>query len=322
MYVPHRVVVVGGGIAGLYFAYRLLSAAKDVEVVLVDLKDYHEFVVGVPMAVAGLVEFKELFFPFRQLTRVKFVKARVAAIDEKCARPAEGSGPICGDYLVLAPGALHIGSAQYWSVEGGAAIAQAAAGAKAVRFIVNDLTPVIGFQELAYSIKARWPEKEVSVHLVYVGDDYQLLLEPWKKWASEVGIEILDEPPPWRSDELYINVPTVRPHPLAAGLEVNSATFETQYERVYLIGDSSLLMLGLPPVGWGALWQAATLAKAIAKELESGVFEVEAESWLAEGDREKFLRWMVYRMTSGTPLAHLKGLYDLWRGQVWRLLSA
>ena len=27
-------------------------------------------------------------------------------------------------------------------------------------------------------------------------------------------------------------------------------------------------------------------------------------------------------MTSGTPVIHLKGLYDLWRGQVWRFLSA
>jgi len=274
------------------------------------------------MAVAGLVEFKDLLFPFRQLTKAKFVKARIAAIDRRCARPAEGSGPICGDYLVLAPGALRVGSAQYWSVEGGAAIAQAAASAKAVRFIVNELTPVIGFQELAYSIKARWTEKEVSVHIVYVGDDYQLLLEPWSKWASEVGIEISDEPPPWRPDELHIKVPAVRLHPLVAGLEVDPTTFETQYERVYLIGDSSLLKLGLPPIGWGALWQAATLAKAIARELESGVFEVEAETWLAESDKEKFLRWMVYRMTSGTPLAHLKGLYDLWRGQVWRHLLA
>jgi len=320
--VPHRVVVVGGGIAGLYFTHRLLSAARGVEVVLVDPKDYHEFVVGVPMAVAGLVEFKDLLFPFRQLTKAKFVKAKIATIDERCARPAEGSGPICGDYLVLAPGALRIGSAQYWSVEGGAAIAQAAAGAKAVRFIVNELTPVIGFQELAYSIKARWPEKEVTVHLVYVGDDYQFLLEPWKKWALEIGVEVSEDPPEWRPDELYINVPAVRPHPLAAELEVDPATFETQLEHVYLIGDSSLLKLGLPPVGWGALWQAATLARAIARELEGGVFEVEAESWLAEGDKDKFLRWVVYHMTSGTPLAHLKGLYDLWRGQVWRFLSA
>jgi len=320
--VPHRVVVVGGGIAGLYFTYRLLSAAREVEVVLVDLKDYHEFVVGVPMAVAGLVEFKDLLFPFRQLTKAKFVKARVAAVDERCARPAEGSGPICGDYLVLAPGALHIGSAQYWSVEGSAAIAQAAAGAKAVRFIVNELTPVAGFQELAYAIKSRWPEKEVSIHVVYIGEDYRSFMEVGKKWAQEIGLEMSDEPPPWRPDELYIKVPAARPHPLAAGLEVDPTTFETQYERVYLIGDSSLLKLGLPPIGWGALWQAATLAKAIAKELESGVFEVEAETWLAEGDKEKFLQWMVYRMTSGTPVIHLKGLYDLWRGQVWRFLSA
>jgi len=108
--VAKKVVVVGGGIAGLYFTYRLLSAAGEVEDVLVDPKDYHEFAVGVPMAVAGLVEFKDLLFPFRQLTKAKFVKARVAKVDGKCGRPAVGSGLISGDYLVLAPGALHIGT--------------------------------------------------------------------------------------------------------------------------------------------------------------------------------------------------------------------
>jgi len=38
--VAKRVVVVGGGIAGLYFAYRLLSAVKDVGAILVDPQDY------------------------------------------------------------------------------------------------------------------------------------------------------------------------------------------------------------------------------------------------------------------------------------------
>jgi hypothetical protein len=53
-----RVVVVGGGIAGVYFTSRLLELVKDVEVVLVEPEDHHFFVVGVPMAFGGWWIFK------------------------------------------------------------------------------------------------------------------------------------------------------------------------------------------------------------------------------------------------------------------------
>jgi len=95
--------------------------------------------------------------------------------------------------------------------------------------------------------------RRYQYHVVYIGEDYRSFMELGKKWAREIGLEMSDEPPPWRPDELYIKVPAARPHPLAAGLEVDPATFETQYERVYLIGDSSLLKLGLPPIGWDPL---------------------------------------------------------------------
>ncbi|MEL9990617.1 MAG: hypothetical protein QXP98_00265 [Thermoproteus sp.] len=117
-------------------------------------------------------------------------------------------------------------------------------------------------------------------------------------------------------------MPVLRPHPLAVGLEVDPATFETQYRGVYLIGDSSLVKLGLPPIGWGALWQASILAKALAREIETGVFEIEMDEWTALGDKDKFLKWFAYRMTTSTPLAHLKGLYDLWKDSVWRTLAS
>ncbi|MEM1807667.1 MAG: NAD(P)/FAD-dependent oxidoreductase, partial [Pyrobaculum sp.] len=66
--------------------------------------------------------------------------------------------------------------------------------------------------------------------------------------------------------------------------------------------------------GWGALWQASTLARAIATEISKGVFELEAAPWSDVATREGFYRWLTYRMTSGTPLSHLKGLLDRWRG--------
>ncbi|MEL9990616.1 MAG: FAD-dependent oxidoreductase [Thermoproteus sp.] len=156
-----RVVVVGGGVAGIYFAYRLKSATDNVEIVVIDKKDFHEFTVGIPMAVAGLLGFEDLVFPFSRLKRVRFIKANVSAIDDRCVRTSDGPS-VCGDYLVLAPGGSRLGNAEYWTIGGAKTLLEAASKAKAVRFVVNDLTPVMGFQEIAYSIKTRFPGKEVQ----------------------------------------------------------------------------------------------------------------------------------------------------------------
>ena len=311
-----RVVVVGGGIAGIYFAYRLLQAVKT-EVVLVEPKPVHEFVIGIPMAYGGLVDFKDLVFPLSQLKRVQHVWDSAVALDGRCVRLAN-SQSVCGDYVVLAPGSYKVGTAEYWSVEGAEKLFERMKGVRAIRFIVSEFTPVIGFQEIAYAIKTRFPDKEVSVHLVYVSDDYRFILDPWRAKAKEVGLEATDDPPPGRSmDELHISVPAVRPHPLSAGLELRPETLETQYERVYLIGDSALLKLGLPPIGWGSLWQASLVAQAIASEISKGYVEVAPDEWSSQNDPDAFKKWLTYRMTTGTPLVHLKGLYQIWARNVF-----
>jgi NADH dehydrogenase FAD-containing subunit len=310
-----RVVVVGGGIAGVYFTSRLLELVKDVEVVLVEPEDHHFFVVGVPMAFGGLVDFQELVFPLSTLRRVKHLKFSAVAVsqekDKPCVRGAR-EGPVCGDYLVLAPGAVKLGSVNYWTLDGAQELYNKVVSAKAVRFIVNVFTPVIGFQELAYAIKSRFPEKEVSVHVVYVSPDYDFLLNAWTSKAQKVGIEMSRDPPEWRQGELHVSVPVARVHPLVANLEVASTTFETDIERVYLIGDSSLIKLNLPPVGWGALWQATIVAQAVASEILKGYVEVEVTHW-GGWDKESFKNWLTYRMITGTPLVQLRGLYDLWK---------
>ncbi len=318
-----RVVVVGGGIAGIYFISRLFSLVGEVEVVLVEPEDHHFFVVGVPMAFGGLVEFDNLVFPLSDARKVRHLRFAANAIFTEATRPCvRGAlhGPVCGDYLVLAPGALRVGSGVYWTLKGAVELYRKVISAKAVRFIVNVFHPVIGFQELAYAVKTRFPEKEVSIHLVYVSPDYDFLLRAWVPKAREVGVEVSRDPPEWRDGELHVSVPEVRPHPLAAGLEVRPDTFETNIERVYLIGDSSLVKLDLPPIGWGALWQATIAAQAIASEALRGYMEVELDHWGGR-DKESFRNWLTYRMTTGTPLIHLKGLYDLWRNNVWKTLQ-
>jgi hypothetical protein len=316
-----RVVVVGGGIAGVYFISRLLELVKDVEVVLVEPEDHHFFMVGVPMAFGGLVDFQELVFPLSTLRRVKHLKFGAVAVsqekDKPCVRGTR-EGPVCGDYLVLAPGAFKLGSVNYWTLNGALELYRKVVSAKVVRFIVNVFTPVIGFQELAYAIKTRFPEKEVSVHVVYVSPDYDFLLEAWTSKAREVGIEVSRDPPEWRRGEFHVSVPVAKVHPLAANLEVEPSTFETDIERVYLIGDSSLIKLDLPPIGWGALWQATIAAQAVASEILKGHVEVEVDQWGGR-DKESFRNWLTYRMTTGTPLVHLRGLYDLWKRIVQNL---
>jgi hypothetical protein len=79
---------------------------------------------------------------------------------------------------------------------------------------------------------------------------------------------------------------------------------------VYLIGDSSLIKLDLPPVGWGALWQAAIAAQAIASEITKGYVEV--DHWGGK-DKESFRNWLTYRMTTGTPLSTYVVSMTLWK---------
>lgn len=109
-------------------------------------------------------------------------------------------------------------------------------------------------------------------------------------------------------------------HPLAADLEVKPSTSETDIERVFLIGDSSPIKLDLPPVGWGALWQATIAAQAVAGEILKGYVDVEVDHWGGR-DKDSFRNWPTCRMTTGTPLVYLKGLYDLWVSRVWKSLS-
>ncbi len=94
-----------------------------------------------------------------------------------------------------------------------------------------------------------------------------------------------------------MSVPAAKAHPLAANLEVAPTTFETDIQRVYLIGDSSLIKLDLPLVGWGALWQATIAAQAVASEILKGHVEVEVNQWDGR-DKDSFRNWLTYCMTT------------------------
>lgn len=70
-----RVVVVGGGVAGVYFIYELLKRLY-VPVVLIDPSPHHEFPIGIPIAAAGLVEFEELKTSFNEFKKITYIRGQ------------------------------------------------------------------------------------------------------------------------------------------------------------------------------------------------------------------------------------------------------
>lgn len=75
-----RIVVVGGSIAGIYLAHRVLSKREDGEVVVTDPRPYHEFRLGIPMAFAGLLGFDDLVFYYSDMKRVVHVRDDVVKV--------------------------------------------------------------------------------------------------------------------------------------------------------------------------------------------------------------------------------------------------
>lgn len=312
------IVIAGGGISGVYLAHKLVTALEDVKVYLVDPKPYHEFVMGIPMAFAGLVRFEDLKMSLDSLKRVEHLRDEVVDVKEGGLKLASGE-VIKGDYQILAVGAFKVGD-DFYSVEGAEAFYRAVETATAVRFIVDELYPVMGFGELATAIKTLWPQKEVSIHLVYVHPDYKWLFDSFSATFAKHGVVVTEEPPPTgNKGEIHVVVPELNMHPLAKGLKVG-ALFETQYDRTYLIGDSSLIKLGLPPIGWGAIWQASVVAQAIVSEIKEGAADVEIDEWTYMKDPDKFKQYFTYRMTKGVPLVQLRGLYELWRTKIFGAL--
>lgn len=122
---PVRVAIVGGGFAGLYAALHLdrrLGYHKDLQITVIDRRNYFLFPPLLPSVAAGSIETRQVTYPFRRIfeaANVTFKKESVEAIDldNKVirARVDVDDNPVTGepetiwcethyDILVLCPG--------------------------------------------------------------------------------------------------------------------------------------------------------------------------------------------------------------------------
>lgn len=102
-----RVVIVGGGIAGLELAYTLLKT--DYQVVLIDKNNYHQFPPLIYQVASAGLEPSSIAFPFRRIFQGKkdffFRMASVEGVDAERRKVLTSIGEIGYDYLVFAAGA-------------------------------------------------------------------------------------------------------------------------------------------------------------------------------------------------------------------------
>jgi NADH dehydrogenase len=122
---PVRVLVVGGGFAGLYTAMGLDAAlgwSEKLDLTVIDRKNYFLFPPLLPSVSVGAIETRQVTYPFRRIfeaTNTRFKKEAVEAIDldrktivSRVDVDADADGGVLRvrhdetpfDYLVLAPG--------------------------------------------------------------------------------------------------------------------------------------------------------------------------------------------------------------------------
>jgi NADH:ubiquinone reductase (H+-translocating) len=105
---PARVIVVGGGFAGVACA-RKLAASKDFHVTLIDKNDYHQFQPLLYQVATSMLAPGDIAYPLRKIAaefdEFDTKRAEVVAIDPTARTATTRHGETYGgDYLVLAAG--------------------------------------------------------------------------------------------------------------------------------------------------------------------------------------------------------------------------
>jgi NADH dehydrogenase len=105
----HRVVIVGGGFAGMNAALALRRAP--VETTLVDRRNFHLFQPLLYQVATGGLSPADIAHPLRSVlgarTNARVIQTGVEAIDPDARRVVTGLGPLSYDTLIVAAGARH-----------------------------------------------------------------------------------------------------------------------------------------------------------------------------------------------------------------------
>ncbi|GGX99700.1 pyridine nucleotide-disulfide oxidoreductase [Litchfieldella qijiaojingensis] len=108
---PARVVILGGGFAGLYAASYLVRADLPegaVEVTMISDRNYFTFLPLLPEVVGGMLGEEEVAFPLRAHARrvgFRFLRAEVESIEPPARRVHTSLGVVDYDFLVITLGA-------------------------------------------------------------------------------------------------------------------------------------------------------------------------------------------------------------------------
>ena len=109
---PHRVVVIGGGFAGLYAARDLRKAGDQVDITLVDRRNHHLFQPLLYQVATGALSPGEIAQPLRSVFRKQrnttVLLGEAVRIDPDAREVVlSDGGPIPYDTLIVATGARH-----------------------------------------------------------------------------------------------------------------------------------------------------------------------------------------------------------------------
>jgi NADH dehydrogenase len=178
-----RVVIIGGGFAGISAAHALRRA--DAEVVVVDRRNHHIFQPLLYQVAAAVLSPAEIAAPIRQLeakrSNVTVLLAEVIAIDV-ASRTIEASSPGVGvlkiafDYLVVATGMRP-------SYFGHDEFARYAPGLKSLNDAETIRAKILGAFELAATTEDEGERaRQMTFILVGAGPTGVELAGPWRTW--------------------------------------------------------------------------------------------------------------------------------------------
>jgi len=170
---PQRILIIGGGYAGFYAAWKLekLLRPNEAEVTLVDPLPYMTYQPFLPEVAAGSIEPRHVIVSHRQhLRKTKLVSGRMTKVshkDKKATVEVEGGKQITISYdqVIMTAGAV----TKTFPIDG---IAENAIGMKNIEEAVDVRNRLFGNFERAAALPKSSPQRKRLLTLVVVGGGF------------------------------------------------------------------------------------------------------------------------------------------------------